>query len=57
MSSKNDTPGKGCTRMFPMIATASSVALAGQISPKMAWLTYVAVLIYAAVNDRINMKG
>lgn len=38
--------------MFQCIAAASSVALAGQINPNLAWATYVGVLIYAAVTDR-----
>ncbi|KAB8290334.1 hypothetical protein [Bifidobacterium avesanii] len=54
MSSKTNMPRHGKTAMFPIIASASSVALAGQISPTLAWITYVAVLVYAAVSDWSN---
>lgn len=56
MGSKEHKPNNGNSEMFPVIAAASSVALAGQISPTLAWVTYVAVLVYAAVTDRNNKK-
>lgn len=37
--------------MFQCIAAASSVALASHINPTLAWVTYVGVLIYAAIAD------
>ncbi|MBT1179639.1 hypothetical protein [Bifidobacterium vespertilionis] len=52
MSKQQEGPRGGST--FRVIAAASSVALAGQISPTLAWITYVAVLVYAAVIDRRN---
>ncbi|WP_165777210.1 hypothetical protein [Bifidobacterium primatium] len=36
---------------FTIIATASTVALAGQMSPTLAWIAFMAVLAYAAVSD------
>lgn len=50
MQSRNQGP-HGSTS-FTVIAAASTVALAGQLTPRMALAAYAAVLAYAAYADR-----
>ncbi|WP_158275766.1 hypothetical protein [Bifidobacterium catulorum] len=50
MKTNPQGPQGGSSR-FTIIATASAVVLAGQMSSTFAWVAYMAVLAYAAVAD------
>ena len=54
MSSKGKKPQGGL--LFPVVAVAATVSLAGQLTPVLAWITYVGVLVWAGVTDWLNTR-
>ena len=54
MGSNRKKPRRGL--LFPVVAVAATVSLAGQLTPVLGWITYVGVLVWAALTDWFNAR-
>lgn len=54
MGSKRKKPR--CGLLSPVVAMAATVSLAGQLTPVLAWITYVGVLVWAALTNWFNAR-